>query len=555
MFTLRAYNAMWLNGTEVIKSANAHLGTYGNGIVHTLTQNTRQLPTRSLDQHPGGFKALDDTYAYDANGNVTDITDQAQAGLTTRGLAYDGLDRLTAAVSPNQWGNATYAYDPLDNIRSADQATRQYRYTYSAISNRLTDIKTPGGATVFTFGYDARGNTTSKNTQATVFDAANRMSQVTGTQTYRYDGQGRRVQTTDVADGKTTFWIYSQAGQVLHTSEARRSQNLSYIYLGNTQVATRAVAWTGGAVTVKYQHTDALGTPVAETIANPTSANTVRHSYAPYGEAYSGATDGTGYTGHVMDQGTGLTYMQQRYYDPVVGRFLGVDPAHSTFNQFVYANGNPFRFTDPDGRYSRGSGWSDEQWQRFSDSQDMAAAAVEGFGSQLQAALTSNDLASIADSWSSVFGSQSLTSENVTSMIGVLAATAQALRGSSEDGFVANAMSNADAVARYGNDTSSAFMFTPKESKFPGEGRSVVVDSSSNALSSSLLTIWSVGHEAMHGGAGLEDLGLRGVGGYKFGNEDQKRAFAQMIGNSASIGNPDHVMQMIWPEIQRTIAP
>ena len=29
-------------------------------------------------------------------------------------MAYDGLDRLTAAVSPAQWGNATYAYDPLD---------------------------------------------------------------------------------------------------------------------------------------------------------------------------------------------------------------------------------------------------------------------------------------------------------------------------------------------------------------------------------------------------------------------------------------------------------
>lgn len=43
---------------------------------------------------------LDDSFDYDANGNVTDITDQAQAGLTTRGMAYDGLDRLITVVAP-----------------------------------------------------------------------------------------------------------------------------------------------------------------------------------------------------------------------------------------------------------------------------------------------------------------------------------------------------------------------------------------------------------------------------------------------------------------------
>ena len=43
---------------------------YGNGIVHRLTQNTRELPLRSLDQQPGQPAILDDTYTYDANGNV-----------------------------------------------------------------------------------------------------------------------------------------------------------------------------------------------------------------------------------------------------------------------------------------------------------------------------------------------------------------------------------------------------------------------------------------------------------------------------------------------------
>jgi RHS repeat-associated protein len=97
------------------------------------------------------------------------------------------------------------------------------------------------------------------------------------------------------------------------------------IYLGNTQAANRAVAWESGSATVRFQHTDALGTPVAETDA--LGNITKRNSYTPYGEAFGAtAIDGTGYTGHVMDRDTGLTYMQQRYYDTQIGRFMSIDP-------------------------------------------------------------------------------------------------------------------------------------------------------------------------------------------------------------------------------------
>jgi RHS repeat-associated protein len=66
--------------------------------------------------------------------------------------------------------------------------------------------------------------------------------------------------------------------------------------------------------------------------------------------------DGVGYTGHFMDVGTQLTYMQQRYYDPQIGRFQSVDPMSSdmnngwNFSRYNYAANNPYKFTDPDGR-------------------------------------------------------------------------------------------------------------------------------------------------------------------------------------------------------------
>lgn len=47
--------------------------------------------------------------------------------------------------------------------------------------------------------------------------------------------------------------------------------------------------------------------------------------------------------------------MQQRYYDPTVGRFWSADPANSEFSRFDYARNNPFLFTDPDGRLAGSS--------------------------------------------------------------------------------------------------------------------------------------------------------------------------------------------------------
>lgn len=66
--------------------------------------------------------------------------------------------------------------------------------------------------------------------------------------------------------------------------------------------------------------------------------------------------DGPGYTGHVSDATTGLSYMQQRYMDPQLGTFLSVDPVTAYdgdmrhFNTYAYAYNNPYTFNDPDGK-------------------------------------------------------------------------------------------------------------------------------------------------------------------------------------------------------------
>ena len=65
---------------------------------------------------------------------------------------------------------------------------------------------------------------------------------------------------------------------------------------------------------------------------------------------------GIGYAGHVNDISTGLSYQQQRYYDPLLGRFITPDPvvtnlnSGGNFNRYWYANNSPYRYRDPDGR-------------------------------------------------------------------------------------------------------------------------------------------------------------------------------------------------------------
>lgn len=108
---------------------------------------------------------------------------------------------------------------------------------------------------------------------------------------------------------------------------------------------------------ITYYHVDASGTPVAKT---DQAGNIIwRASHEPYGKTVgTEPEDGPAYTGHVSDASTGLIYAEQRYYDPGLGLFLSADPAAAleepltAFHRYRYANGNPYRFRDPDGRRS-----------------------------------------------------------------------------------------------------------------------------------------------------------------------------------------------------------
>jgi RHS repeat-associated protein len=336
---------------------------YGNGIVHDMTQNARQLPDTSTDAY-GATKYLDDSYDYDPNGNVAAITDGA-TGRNQRGnrdMSYDGLDRLKTVVSP-MYGStgAAYGYDSLDNLTHVVAPGRDHYYCYDG-SNRLGNVKTGSctGATVIGLGYDVQGNLANKNGTLYTFDLGNRLRGVNGSpaSSYVYDGQGRRVRDITTA---SKYSQYTLTGQLSMTSDGRAGTVSEYVYLGGSLVAIRARDTATNVHTTTYQHTDALGSPTVVTASNRVVLE--RREYEPFGKQLTPVpADGPGYTGHVYDAAIGLVYMQQRYYDPLCGCFLSTDPVTALsgpFNRYWYANNNPYKFTDPDGRQSCLGGFCD----------------------------------------------------------------------------------------------------------------------------------------------------------------------------------------------------
>jgi RHS repeat-associated protein len=117
-----------------------------------------------------------------------------------------------------------------------------------------------------------------------------------------------------------------------------------------------ALGQVNAAEKVTYYHLDALGSPIAATDENGNLA--WKEEYKPYGERIrkeAGDSNSTWYTGKQEDADNGLTYFGARWYDPTVGRFMGVDNAevnpedYRTFNRYAYAANNPYKYVDPDG--------------------------------------------------------------------------------------------------------------------------------------------------------------------------------------------------------------
>ncbi|MBU1685319.1 hypothetical protein KJ662_03625 [Patescibacteria group bacterium] len=130
---------------------------------------------------------------------------------------------------------------------------------------------------------------------------------------------------------------------------------------------------SAGDETTYYFLTDHLGS--VDAVLDEQGNVVERRDYLPYGservkETFNGVpiTD-LGFTGQRLDDETGLNYYGARYYDPVTGRFITMDPLllnldkmsqaqrnaflsnPQNLNMYSYVQNNPVRYTDPTGMY------------------------------------------------------------------------------------------------------------------------------------------------------------------------------------------------------------
>jgi RHS repeat-associated protein len=109
---------------------------------------------------------------------------------------------------------------------------------------------------------------------------------------------------------------------------------------------------TGGVNTIKFLHRDHLASVRVVTKMDGTVQESSR--YAAYGEPKTVSSLSKGYIGERADPETGLNYLNARYYDASLGRFISPDDWDPTLagvgtNRYAYAGNDPVNKSDPNG--------------------------------------------------------------------------------------------------------------------------------------------------------------------------------------------------------------
>ena len=195
-----------------------------------------------------------------------------------------------------------------------------------------------------------------------------------GTNTYTWKN-GRQLATMSKS-GVTWSFVYDASG--MRTQRTNGSTTYTYTYDDSTllkmTVGSNTLIFTYGAsghpMSVNfngidyYYVTNAFGDVVA--IVNASGAEVVTYTYDAWGNILSaggtmastlGAHNPFRYRSYVYDQETGLYYLQSRYYNPAICRFisadsisyLGADGTPVSYNLFAYCNNNPVMYSDPIG--------------------------------------------------------------------------------------------------------------------------------------------------------------------------------------------------------------
>ncbi|HEY8364535.1 MAG TPA: RHS repeat-associated core domain-containing protein, partial [Haloplasmataceae bacterium] len=252
---------------------------------------------------------------YDSNGNITSIT-------PINTFTYDQIGNPTKIYN-FKYNGVIYAYADLD---------------YEGRVLRKIDIKQNDGKTIYTISY--KYNDQGLRTEKTIFTHS---TQTTVTCKYFLDGD--KVLRETINSGSTTKYVdylYDVDGTLI----GFKYNNNIYLYIRNLQGDITKIVNESGNVVVEYVY-DAWGNIVYQTSSELAKINPYR------------------YRGYRYDEETGWYYLQSRYYNPEIGRFINADDSSIlsatqgeilSHNLYAYCGNNPVMMVDP-------SGFAPKWWQ------------------------------------------------------------------------------------------------------------------------------------------------------------------------------------------------
>ena len=306
-----------------------------------------------------GIRKDNTKYSYDKAGNIATVTEN---GIETAKYVYDGLNRLVRENN-STFGKITYEYDNAGNILCKAIDGKRYKYTYSqnGWKDQLLErsYKEYDGTTVHEyFKYDVIGNPVIYRNR-TLSWQGRRLLRYGNNEyyaEYTYDVNGIRTSKHAVTPAGTvnSKFIYDSNNLV---AEQRSGSWIYYLYgvdgvagfnyKGNTYLYRKNVQ--GDITHIYKQEKDNSLTQVAHYVYDAWGNKRILQD-----------KDGIAtlnpfrYRSYYFDEETGLYYLQSRYYDPELSRFISADSIEyldpeslGGLNLYAYCGNNPVMNYDP----------------------------------------------------------------------------------------------------------------------------------------------------------------------------------------------------------------
>ena len=317
--------------------------------------------------------ALVVTYTYDTRNRLTGVSDNVSGA--TVAFTHDDAGRVTGITRGNGV-NTTHTYDTAGRLtRIQHGAAIDVKYARNAVGEvTAEDIIAPtlpaapvandaftfdkaGQLTSAGFTYDERGRLTASPGATFAWDAANRLTQAGGFAA-SYNALGEIITRNGPGGVTRYFHHHAIAGSPIVSEKADGSAAFTRHYVHTPGGALLYAMLVSGPNAEQYYHLDHLGS----TLALSNEAGTITDSYArgPFGEneQHTGSsTQPFTWLGALGVRKDGALFqMRARYYDPKTARFLSRDPLGprladvKSLNPYAYANDNPMRYVDPEGR-------------------------------------------------------------------------------------------------------------------------------------------------------------------------------------------------------------